>query len=169
MNFRFVYITICLFILVDLSGQNQNLIYVPGKIDRLIDKSGNVFFEALSEYELVNSDLLTSFGSSLYHQSFYSFSGFPILAKVRAKDQYVLLDNKCERKVWLPTGLKAVSMLREGFYLASFEVNHNMYQVTRFQFIDLSGKTVFSQKGFSKASYFSEGVAPVRIDGKPRS
>lgn len=155
-----------MFILVDVRAQNQSLIYVPGKIDRLIDKNGNVFFEALSEYELVNSDLSISFGTSLYHQSFYSFSGFPILAKVRAKDQYVLLDSQGEKKAWFPQGLKAVSKLREGFYLASFEVNHNIYQETRFQFVDLMGKTVFSQKGFSKASYFSEGVAPVRIDGK---
>ncbi len=159
MFIKSISVLILFFIGTNLWGQRQELFLLQDKIDRLVDMSGKIFFTAPKEYRLVNEDLI--YGRQGITQLVYSFAKFPILACHRERREYVLLDKDGEVEAYFPPTMKAVSNPTQGFYIASYEIEHKLYTETMLRFLDANMRQYFEP--CYKADKFSEGLAAVKF------
>lgn len=151
---------IMLFVIgTNLWGQRRELFLLQDKIDRLVDMSGKIFFTAPKEYRLVNEDLI--YDRQGITQLLYSFTKFPILACHRDRREYVLLDKDGEVEAYFPPTMKAVSNPTQGFYIASYEVDHKLYSENMLRFLDAKMQQYFEP--CYKADKFSEGLSAVKF------
>lgn len=151
--------TMLFFIGTNLWGQRQELFLLQDKIDRLVDMSGKIFFTAPKEYRLVDEDLI--YGRQGITQLLYSFTKFPILACHRDRREYVLLNKDGEVEAYFPPTMKAVSNPTQGFYIASYEIEHKLYTETMLSFLDAKMQQYFEP--FHAADKFSERLAAVKF------
>ena len=155
-NISFIYL---LLVGMNLWGQDQKLLLLQGKVDRLLEMSGEILFTSPQEYRIVNEDLI--YGKPGITGILYHFTKFPILACHRERGEYVLLNKAGQVDAYFPPILKAVSNQYQGFYLTSYEVDRKFYAETMFRFIDTIMKQHFEP--FHQADKFSEGLAPVKF------
>lgn len=150
-----------------LLAQPQSLIYVAGDNQMLLDHDGQLVYQVPKGYELVNSNIYQQNGMNSHKESvYYTFHGFPLLAKQESTSQFVLLYKEPGKVLYFPPNLIGVSRLNEGFYLASRKQDKGYWEATYYQFFDRNANPVFSSAEITRASEFSEGLAPVRISGK---
>lgn len=147
--------------------QSQTLIHITGTKELLTDINGQFFYEVPQGFTLINSNINQNNGTNPHKQSaIFLFDGFPLLAKSKAVSQFVLLYKEKGKIIYFPPGLMGVSRMNEGFYLASRKKDNGYWETTYFQFFDRNANPVFTSTEMTKASDFSEGLAPVRISGK---
>ena len=167
MNIKTILIIIGLLPTVFANSQDRKLICLTGKVDRLVDITGEVFFEAPKEYEIINSDLNGYGGLNSFQQMNYHFTGFPILVRNRNNYNFCLMDQNKIASHFFYKKYSGVGRLHEGYYLASFKKIDGMLQETQYEFLDRFGQPIFNRnQGYRDASYFSEGLAPIKIWGK---
>lgn len=167
MNIHIIFIIIGLFSSIFAQSQDRKLIYLQGKVDRLVELSGEVFFEAPPEYQIINSDLGGFGGKNSFQQIDYHFTGFPILVRNRSNFNFFLIDQNKSISHYFYKKYSGIGRLHEGYYLASFIDDKGMLQETKYEFTDRFGTPIFiTQQGYRDASYFSEGLAPIKIWGK---
>ncbi|MGB4820913.1 MAG: hypothetical protein WBP33_17510, partial [Saprospiraceae bacterium] len=167
MNIHIIFIIIGLLSSIFAQSQDRKLIYLSGKVDRLLELSGEVFFEVPKEYEIINSDLNGFGGLNSFQQIEYHFKGFPILVRYRGYGQFFLMDQNKSISHYFYKKYSGIGRLHEGHYLASSIDDKGMLQETKYEFLDRFGTPIFiTQQGYRDASYFSEGLAPIKIWGK---
>lgn len=167
MNIHIIFIIIGLLSSIFGQSQDRKLIYLSGKVDRLLELSGEVFFEAPPEYQIINSNLGGFGGKNSFEQIEYHFTGFPILVRYRGNGQFFLMDQNKSISHYFYKKYGGIGRLHEGFYLASSIDDIGMLQETKYEFLDRFGTPIFvTQQGYRDASYFSEGLAPIKIWGK---
>ncbi len=168
MNIHIIFIIIVLLSSMFGQSQDRRLICLQGRVDRLVELSGEVFFEAPPEYQIINSNLGGIGGNkNSFEQIEYHFTGFPILVRYRGHGQFFLMDQNKSISHYFYKKYKGIGRLQEGYYLASSIDDQGMLQETKYEFLDRFGTPIFiANQGYRDASYFSEGLAPIKVWGK---
>lgn len=163
---RLLVFILTLFVGYNLFGQYEKFIYLPGETDKLLDMNGKLVCEVPIKFGLNRANYFDSFQRNIFiddNKSQYDFNGFPILLRSRFNSFIGELNEYCQVNT-INTSYSSFSILKGGFYLTVKYGNYKSKEKI-FSFLDSAGNPAFeSLGGFSKAFWFSEGLAPVGID-----
>ncbi len=161
---RLLFFLFTLFVGSNMFGQYKKLIYLEGETDKLLDLNGKLVCDVPIKFGLNRGNY--SFQRNIYldeNKSQYDFYGFPIILKSRFNNFIGELNENCQVNT-INTSYSSVSRIKEGFYLTVKDGSYKSKEKI-FAFLDSAGNPAFEHlNGFSKAFWFSEGLASVWID-----